>query len=371
MNPQIIIPGADALPLPASALLLQFLLHLTFLLHMLAMNAMFGGLILTFIARLRSRGEDDPWTGLADSIAKVSPALVASTVTLGVAPLLFLQTLFGQFFFTSSILMGWGWFSIVVLLIFAYYGVYLQSFRGKKLGAARLPLLGVTLLLFVWTSFMLSNNMTLMLNIQQWGPKYFADARGLHLNLGDGQLWPRWLHMVVGAIATSGLMLAWWGKARLRGGAASSDHSGSFMVRVGMNSFTWYTLANIVLGLWYYMAQPGPIRKIFMGGSGFATALFGIGFAAGIVLVVMGWFGRRKGDSVGLWPLSILAVVNLVVMILMRDAIRSATLGSHFQLSGFAVQPQMFNLILFAVLLLAGIGVMIWMLRALYLVWDK
>ena len=53
------------------------------------------------------------------------------------APLLFLQTLMGQFFFTSSILMGWGWFSVVVVLIFAYYGTYLQSFQREKLGTVR------------------------------------------------------------------------------------------------------------------------------------------------------------------------------------------------------------------------------------------
>ena len=367
MNPQIILPGADALPLPASVLLLQFLLHLTFLLHLLAMNAMLGGLILTFIARLRGGGADDPWTPLADAVSKVSPSLVAATVTLGVAPLLFLQTLYGQFFFTSSILMGWGWFSIVVVLIFAYYGVYLQSFRGKKLGAAQMPLLAVTLLLFLWVSFMLSNNMTLMLNMKQWGPLYFADARGLHLNLGDGQLWPRWLHMLIGAIATSGLMLAWWGKARLRGG----DSSGSFMVRAGMNAFTWYTLANIGLGVWYYLAQAGPIRKLFMGGSGYATALFGIGFLLGIILFLMGWLGRRKGDSVGLWHITLAALVNLVSMILMRDVVRSGILGDHFQPGEFVVQPQVLNLVIFAILLLAGIGVMVWMLRTLYLAWDN
>ena len=367
MNSQVILPAADALPLPASALLLQILLQLTFLLHLLAMNAMLGGLILTLIARIRGGGADDPWTSLADSIAKVSPSLVAAAVNLGVAPLLFLQTLYGQFFFTSSILMGWGWFSIVVVLIFAYYGVYLQSVRGKKLGAARLPLLAVTVLLFLWIGFMFSNNTTLMLNTQKWGSLYFADARGLHLNLGDGQLWPRWLHMVVGAVAVAGLMLAWWGKARLRG----KDFRGSFMVNVGIGAFTWCTLANIGLGLWYFLAQPSPVRKLFMGGSGYGTMLFGAGFLLSLVLLVLGWVARRNGVRAGLWPRSLAGIVNLVVMILMRDVVRSGTLGDNFQPASFAVQTQVLNLAIFGGLLLAGIGVLVWMLRALYLAWDN
>jgi hypothetical protein len=367
MNPQVILPAADALPLPASAILLQFLLQLTFLLHLLAMNAMLGGLLLTLVARIRGGGADSPWTALADSISKVSPSLVASAVTLGVAPLLFLQTLFGQFFFTSSILMAWGWFSIVVVLIFAYYGTYIQSFRGKKLGAAQLPLLAVTVLLFLWISFMFSNNTTLMLNLEIWGSLYFADAGGLHLNLGDGQLWPRWLHMVVGAIALAGLMLAWWGKARLRGG----DQSGSFMVRVGVDAFTWFTLGNILLGLWYFMAQPSLVRKLFMGGSTYGTVLFGAGFALSLVVLVLGLLIRPKGDAANLWPISLTTLINLVIMILMRDVVRFGTLGEHYRPAEFAVQPQMMNLVIFAVLLVAGIGVLIWMLRTLYLAWDK
>lgn len=367
MNPQVILPAADALPLPASALLLQFLLQLTFLLHLLAMNAMLGGLILTLIGRFRSGGDDEPWTALADSIAKVSPSLVAATVTLGVAPLLFLQTLFGQFFFTSSILMGWGWLSVVIVLIFAYYGTYIQSFRGKKLGAMQTPLLAATVLLFLWIGFMFSNNTTLMLNLEKWGPMYFADAGGLHLNLGDGQLWPRWLHMVIGAIAVSGLMLAWWGKARLRGG----DRRGDFMVRTGVNTFTWYTLVNLALGLWYFFAQPSPVRKLFMGGSPYATTLFGAGFALGLVLLVLGLLGRAKGKSAGLWPLTLVTVVNLAIMILMRDVVRSGTLGEHYRPAEFAVEPQMLNLVLFGVLLVAGIGVLVWMLRTLYRAWEK
>ena len=40
-------------------------------------------------------------------------------------------------------------------------------------------------------------------------------------------------------------------------------------------------------------------------------------------------------------------------------------------LASFEVQPQVLNLVIFAVMLVAGIGVMVWMLRALYLAWEK
>ncbi|MDX2473620.1 MAG: hypothetical protein QNL91_07900 [Candidatus Krumholzibacteria bacterium] len=362
-----IIPAPDALPLPAPAPVLFFLLQLTFLLHLLAMNALLGGLIITLVARLRGKGPDDPWTQLADSIAKTSPSLVAATVNLGVAPLLFLQTLMGQFFFTSSILMGWGWFSVVVVLIFAYYGTYLQSFKGSGLGRLQKPILAVTVLLFLWVAFMFSNNNTLMLQTKQWAGMYFNDARGLHLNLGDPQLWPRYLHMVLGAVAVAGLMLAWWGRVRhMRG-----DERGAFMVRVGINNFTWVTLVNILVGLWFFMALPSDVRKLFMGGDPGASAMFGIGFVLAIGMFVLGFLARLRGPRVRLVMPTAMTIVQMIVMITMRDVVRNGYLGELYRPAEFAVKTQTLNLVIFGVLLVGGVLTVIWMVRRLYLGWEN
>jgi len=362
-----IVPAPDALPLPAPAPLLFFLLQLTFLLHLLAMNAMLGGLIITLVARFKGREPDDAWTMLADTIAKTSPSLVAMAVNFGVAPLLFLQTLMGQFFFTSSIIMGWGWFSVVVVLIFAYYGVYLQSFRGALLGGAQKPLLGLTVLLFLWVGFMFTNNTTLMLNVPKWAELYFADARGLHLNLNDPQLWPRYLHMVLGAVAVAGLMLAWWGRIRYRRG----DLRASFMVKVGLENFTWWTLANIVIGLWYFMVQPSHVRKLFMGGDPGASAMFGIGFVLALGMVLLGFLGLRRGPNVRLVMPTAMTLVQMVVMITMRDVVRNGFLGEYYKPAEFAVKTQGLNLALFGVLLIGGFVTVVWMVRRLALSWGR
>lgn len=361
-----IVPSPDALPLPAPAPVLFFLLQLTFLLHLLAMNALLGGLVITLVGRWRGQGPDDPWTRLADTLAKTSPSLVAATVTLGVAPLLFLQTLMGQFLFTSSIIMGWGWFSLVVVLIFAYYGTYLQSFRGAKLGAGQKPLLALTLLLFLWVGFMFTNNATLMLNVEKWATLYFADARGLHLNLSDPQVVPRYLHMMVGAVAVAGLMLAWWGRIRHGRG----DSQGAFMVRTGLGFFTWLTLANIALGLWNFLAQSGPVRKLFMGGNPAASALFGIAIVLGVLLVIQGALARRRGPQVRLVMPTATLLIQMVVMISLRDMVRNGYLGDYYKPAGMAVKTQGLNLAVFTVLLVGGILTVAWLLRRLYLAWD-
>ena len=70
------------------------------------------------------------------------------------APLLFVQVLYGRLFLTSSVLMAWWWLAVVPLVILAYSGAYLLAFRGKALGprakavAAGLP--GVHVNAVVW-----------------------------------------------------------------------------------------------------------------------------------------------------------------------------------------------------------------------------
>jgi len=351
--------------LPATVPVLHFLLLLTFFLHVLFMNCLLGGVLLTAWSRWRSRTPADEHARLADQYTKLLPSLVAGTVTFGVAPLLFLQVIFGQFFFSSSVIMAWPWFMVVPILLLAYYGTYLLSFAGPKLGTARLPLLVITATLFSGVGFIYSNNTTLMLRPERWGDIYFADPGGANLNLGESMLWPRYLHMVLGAVAVAGLFIAWLGHLR----RSTESTQGAFMRRHGLAVFTWLTAANILIGLWFFMALDSPVRKLMMGGSLAATLLFGLGAVLAVVLlglVPRARSTRSRGYLVGV---TVLALVTLGDMILLRDRLRAGYLAESFRPQDFPVAPQLFNLALFAILLLAGLVTLFWMLRKLRQAW--
>ena len=117
-----IIPPADTLP--AHWGWFQALLLLTFPLHLLAMNGMLGCLLIGLWSHLRG-GEVQ--RRLAHRVALATPLLVALAVNLGVAPFLFLQVLYGQFIYTSSILMALGWILVIPMLIIAYRSAYLYE----------------------------------------------------------------------------------------------------------------------------------------------------------------------------------------------------------------------------------------------------
>ncbi|HEU4522370.1 MAG TPA: hypothetical protein VFT12_10225, partial [Thermoanaerobaculia bacterium] len=197
---QTTIPLADPLPLPAPPWLMWSLLMLTFAVHVVAMNFVLGGSIIALTARLR-RSDDD--ARLAKWIGAVLPTIVAATITFGVAPLLFMQVLYGRLFFSSAVLMAWWWLAVVPLLIIGYYGTYLIAMKRAFAGAA-----AAVAMIFATIAFIYSNNMSLMLRPERFLPMYVSDARGVQLNLADPTLIPRYLHMLLGAIAVAGMCVA-------------------------------------------------------------------------------------------------------------------------------------------------------------------
>ena len=68
------------------------------------------------------------------------PVIIAMGINFGIVPLLFIQVGFGQVFYPATILMAWFWFSVIVLLVPAYYGVYLYAYGLAGAGRANAPL---------------------------------------------------------------------------------------------------------------------------------------------------------------------------------------------------------------------------------------
>jgi hypothetical protein len=365
MNTTNLVPSADVLPLPAPVPLLHFLLLLTFFVHVIFMNCLLGGVLLALWSRIRSRTSGDAHGLLADQLARLLPTLVAGTVTFGVAPLLFLQVLFGQFFFSSSVIMGWPWFTVVPILILAYYGTYLQSFAADKLGAFRLPLFVLTALLFVTIAFIYTNNVTLMLRPDRWGEIYFTNPGGTNWNSGEPMLLARYLHMVLGAVAVAGLFAAWLGRFKQKSDPTQAD----FLRRHGLSVFAWLTAVNIGVGLWFYLTLESPVRKLMMGESLAATILFGVGAILSVVLLGLVARAKLSRNGNGLTLVTVVAAITLVDMILLRDRVRAGYLDGIYAPATFPLQTQFFNLVLFVLLLVAGLVTLLWMLRKLRAAW--
>ncbi|OQY57742.1 MAG: hypothetical protein B6245_15415 [Desulfobacteraceae bacterium 4572_88] len=204
MEPSILIPTPDPIPVPWGWF--KFFLLSTFMAHILLMNVMVGTGIIVFFSHLRKDSQKhlEP---LERDISKKLTFIIAFAVNFGVAPLLFLQVLYGHFVYVSSMLMGVYWLSIFVLLIIAYYSAYYYKLRFDALRTARIYLIGMAVLILLVIGFFFTNNMTLMLTPETW-TRYFENPEGTLLNLSDSTLFPRFLHFMTASVAIGGLFIA-------------------------------------------------------------------------------------------------------------------------------------------------------------------
>jgi hypothetical protein len=357
-----VIPLADPLPQPAPPFLLWALLQLTFLLHIVAMNVVLGGSILALHWRFSRRPEGARQrAALLAFFAKALPVAVAAAVTFGVAPLLFVQVLYGRLFFTSSILMAWLWLAIVPLVILAYYGVYLLAFRGEALRGAR-GVLSLVTLLFAVVAFLQVQNATRSIRPDTFLDAYRASGRGLTLNLGDPTFWPRYLHVLLGAVAVAALGTALYGILRRR----RDPELAAWAIRRGTTVYGLATAANVFVGLVFLLALPRPVLIRLVGGDAWAMTLLALGIflsvaAAGLALLALGAKNAVRATWAQLWLLA----ATLVVMVLLRDQVRRIALrDAGFEPAG-RVATQWGPLAVFLVLLVAAAATIGWMARAL------
>lgn len=350
------VPAPDPIPLPAPAWLFEVLLVVTFTLHLLAMNAAMGGGVIAAIARLR--GGAMP-RRLAAEVAKPIPSMVAAAITLGVAALLFVQVLYGQALYTSSVLVAWPWLGALGLLVLGYYGFYRASFRARtEAGPSACMLVGSTLL-FLAIAFIYVNNMTLALTPEKWAPMHQADPSGWNLNLDESTLIPRFLHFAVAAVAVGGLFVALLGIIRW----ARDRDTARILIRHGGRWFMFATMAQVCIGLWWMITLPREQMRLFMGQHMPATIYFGVGFIATLaVIVLMAWALRREDPRGGVKAATGLTVFIIVLMVMMRGVLRDAALADHIRPAEFAVKTQWSPLLIFLALFVGGIGLWVWML---------
>lgn len=356
------IPAPDPIPLPAPAGLLKVLLILTFILHLFPMNLTLGGSFIAAWTDWRGRRVNcERRRALVGYLTHVLPTAAAYTITLGVAPLLFLQVLYGQMFYTSSVLMAWPWLSVIPLLIIGYYGLYLYALRRERLGE-RGPLVGgLSALAFLGIGFLYTNNLTLMLTPDRWHGMYRDNPAGLHLNLSDPTVIPRFLHFFLAALAFTGAFILMRGVSCLKRG---EEEDGRYAVRYGGLWFAAPTAAQFVVGPWFLFSLPPHVRDVFLGGDLVASAHLwgGVVFAVVALMLIVMASNAPNPRRLGFAGVGCL-VVAVISMAVVRNAVREAMLAPYFRLTDLPAAPQTGVILLFFALLVAAVVVIVTMLR--------
>lgn len=309
------LPAPDPLPLPMAPAALKALLLLTFTLHLMAVNLGVGGSVITAIHALRGTPRD---RDLVRRVAPMLPAAVTFAITLGVAPLLFLQLTYGSFFYTASVLTAVPWLTTIVLLMAGYTLLYrFTGSAGSERFHAASGIAGALLLLAV--GLMLVNVTTLSLRPDLWAAQAAASPHGLRMNTADPTLWPRYLHMAAGILAVAGLLLAGWGAWR--------DHAYARMA--GLRWFIGATASQAAWGTWLLVKQPKPVLDLLMDGVSAPSLTLWLGIACGALALFMAIPASQEGAPARAvrGPLG-LGLASTLGMILLRDQARDASLAA-------------------------------------------
>ncbi|MBF0452193.1 MAG: hypothetical protein HQK75_15940 [Candidatus Magnetomorum sp.] len=355
MDAGMLIPNTS--PIQVNVNFFTVLLLVTFLIHLWIMNVMLGTGIIALIRHLKK----DQQTDLSQTIAANLPFTIAFTINVGVAPLLFLQVLYGHLMYSSSILMAVYWLSVIGVLILAYYSAYIYDFKYDILSEKRIFFIGFTVVGLLWIAFVFTNNMTLMLSPDKWA-MYFENRSGLCLNLTEQTLIPRFLHFIAASVAIGGLAIALYRQIQKDYDKTDEPVDKNKIsqwdqdIQTGLGWFIGATLIQMSIGIWYFMSLPETIRGLFIGNNIYGTTIFALVIPLIIIMLVC---GVRNN----VWMSAVLMVPITLLMVLMRHLVRSAYLDSYFRLQDLPVTGQYSPLILFILALLAAIAAIVYMIR--------
>lgn len=355
------IPAPDLLPLPGPVWLLKSLLLFGFTLHIIAMNFTVGGAFIAAVSHWHGqRKQSDNHLALARGLARILPYTLAATITLGVAALLFLQVLYGQFFFTSSILMAWPWLMVVPLLIVAYYGVYWYSLSWERERPRPPWVIGASTAIFAAIAWLYTTNILLMLSPGKWQAIYSANPYGLALPFTPCAAVPRYLHFVVAALAVGGLLVVMYGLWERR----ENPEYGRWAVRQGAKWFTWPTVAQLGVGSWFLFSLPSETTNYFLGKSVWATGLlWGSVFLAVVAMALLPIAGRRENPLAPAAFGIACALMAVAGMAMVRDVVRTAYLSPYFDPEMLPVRVQAGGMAVFLAFFLIGAAVTAYMIR--------
>lgn len=358
MNP---FPNVDPIPLPAPVWLFKLLSLLTLGLHFSAVMLLVGSLALVVWLNFTGRQSQSLARVKASyTLAKRMPVIMTYVINLGVPPLLFLQVLYGRQVYSSSVLIGALWISVIFLLMAAYWLIYrtVAAIENAK-PAWGLALLSLVIVLGIGQIY--SMNMTLMLRPEVWKQMYAHSPQGLQGVHGDPTMTPRWLFVMAGGPVFGGLWAALLSNMKyLEDGVREVlRKSGGVFAAVG-------AVLMLVCGAMVVAKQPDAVRSGLT-----STPLTNISLIlCGLTIAVSGVVGLLQGlKSTNVW----ISGVGLVTAFLaastagiVRDGIRDMTLyAKGFDVTVATVYPNWSVLIAFFLLFVAMLGIIYWLLMVM------
>ncbi len=296
------VPKDIPLSFPVDAVLLQGLLVVLFLAHILFVNFMVGGSILTLFAEIAGRKNKD-LDRLAERIAATITVNKSLAVVLGVGPLLCINVLYTIHFYSANALTGNLWISIVPLVIVAFLLSYLHKYTWHRMENAKgwhIAIGSAATLLFLFVPLIFLTNINLMLFPGQW-----PEVKGFWSALFLPNVWPRYAHFIIACVAVTALFLLVYMTRKAYPVETTFENLDRAALRKG---FYWVafgaTLVQFILGPLVFFTLPARGLTVAM------VIVFCLGIALAIAaMITMGIELKSNRDRVGRLILPVIALI--------------------------------------------------------------
>ncbi len=357
MNMAMLIPSYDMLGLPAPPMIIQLLMALTLALHWLFLGGAVGGTLLVLITAIKGETNDESVKEVHKNFVPQLPFFLALAMTMGVAPLLFVQVLYGNLFYTANILQAFWWLGLVPIVISIFYLLYYSWYELRNKGQVHWKTPAVTFALFVLCAVILSSNATLLETPTAWQSMRLP-FQGVKLYHGDSTLLARLLMALTGMLSLGGL---YYGLIpRLKSAISEEALAGALSrgLSIALPAAVVYGCANLL----FLFSLPEVIKKTLLAGSGeallfYVTAIILIG---AIVALFVAFKGGKSSIAIGGLVLFFLHLFSLAAV---RDYIRRLKIDEFFQVAKVPVNPQWDSFILWALVFVAGLAVVAYMVK--------
>lgn len=322
----------------------------TLLLHAIFMSYVLAGVLTVALAKVRAVVRGAPTGPISAVLVDWLPFSLSAAITAGVAPLLFVQILYQEAFYTANLLAFHRWMAILPVLIVAFYLLYVLK---AKAGAPRLSA-GVSILiaaavLFVGWSWV--ENHLLSLDRAAWTEQYASGAMAYR----DPAVFARLGFWILAAVPTFAHVVA----RQVRAGsheASRLSRDVALLARAAIVALVGAaSLASpVLLGQWT-LFRPATAEV-----SG-ATQTWLAVAAGGVALQLLAWSGPARGGSLSrgaAWSGAIGIGAFWWGILAAREAVRAATLVTPDVLARHAGVATTSGLVVFLVFaVLAGLAI--------------
>jgi hypothetical protein len=335
--------------------LVTLLMHVGFMSYVLAGAIMLG--VRGLRALLSSQPRTTAWAAIFTVLKDWMPFALSAAITAGIAPLLFVQILYQEEFYTANLLSFHRFMAILPVLIIAFYLLYLlkaERIVGRTLLEGLVALAVMALIFFVGFSWV--ENHLLSLHREVWASQYQSEA----MVFKTPAIFPRLGFWVTAAFPTAALLLSW----QLHAGASGVSRDSA---QKALRPLSLVAIAGTLLAsgaAWPVLSGVLPSAAAASHASSLRVAMSIL--LIGSVLQLALWLSllrRPTFSAKTLTGLSLGALLFWLGALLMREEARLGTLYRTALLARHLQVGTLSGLVVFLVFAVLGIGAISWIMR--------